>query len=246
MASPLRRALVTGGNAGIGLRVVRLLAESGRFSSVLMGSRDAGRGESAVRELGHARVRAVQLDVCDAASVERAAADAGELDLLVNNAGVFPWGEWNEAAARLTLATNYTGLKRCARAFRLAPGGRVCNVSSLMGVTALDGVPAALRARLSAEDLAEEELDAAAAELVLRAPTSTDAYGRSKACVNALTARFLGPNDNCVTPGFCQTSMTEGKGAPLTADEGARRVVHAALEGEPRTFYSECKPHPWH
>jgi NAD(P)-dependent dehydrogenase (short-subunit alcohol dehydrogenase family) len=61
---------------------------------VLLGSRDAAKGERAARELVHdgQTVRSCQLDVSDLLSIERArarvAADLGRLDVLVNNAAI--------------------------------------------------------------------------------------------------------------------------------------------------------------
>jgi NAD(P)-dependent dehydrogenase (short-subunit alcohol dehydrogenase family) len=85
-------ALITGANRGVGLEVRRQLARQGY--SVLLGSRDAAKGERAARELVQdgQTVRSCQLDVTDLPSSERAraraAADFGRLDVLVNNAAI--------------------------------------------------------------------------------------------------------------------------------------------------------------
>ncbi|PYO81172.1 MAG: hypothetical protein DMD65_13375 [Gemmatimonadetes bacterium] len=65
-------ALVTGANRGIGLEVCRQLA--GRGYDVVLGSRDAAKGERAAADLARngGTVRACQLDVTDAKSIERA------------------------------------------------------------------------------------------------------------------------------------------------------------------------------
>ena len=82
-------ALVTGANQGIGLQIAKDLV--GHDFTVLVGSRDLGRGETAVKEIGPGAV-AVQLDVTDHASVAAAAAriqgEFGRLDVLVNNAAI--------------------------------------------------------------------------------------------------------------------------------------------------------------
>ena len=84
-----RIALVTGGNQGVGLQVVKELVADG--VTVLLGSRDLGRGEAAAQQIG-AGATAIQLDVNDAASIKAAAdrirSDYGRLDLLVNNAAI--------------------------------------------------------------------------------------------------------------------------------------------------------------
>ncbi len=78
-------ALVTGANKGIGKEIARQLAGAGL--TVYVGSRDAARGERAVKEIGGG-ARLLVLDVTDAASIADAAHRAGPLDILVNNAGI--------------------------------------------------------------------------------------------------------------------------------------------------------------
>ena len=92
MTADGRVALVSGANRGIGREVARQLAERGL--TVMVGARDRSKAEEAAAAIGEAggRAHAVQLDVADDASVERAAGEvrdrAGRLDVLVNNAGV--------------------------------------------------------------------------------------------------------------------------------------------------------------
>jgi NAD(P)-dependent dehydrogenase (short-subunit alcohol dehydrogenase family) len=78
-------ALVTGANKGIGFHIARQLAEAGL--TVYVGSRDAERGRAAAEAIGE-RARLLVLDVTDAASIAAAASTVGDLDVLVNNAGV--------------------------------------------------------------------------------------------------------------------------------------------------------------
>src|SRR5688572_6672899 len=85
-------ALVTGANKGIGFETARQLARRG--FTVLLGSRDAARGEAAAKQLA-----AEDLDVCPVklevtsesdrnAVASHIAETFGRLDVLVNNAGV--------------------------------------------------------------------------------------------------------------------------------------------------------------
>jgi NAD(P)-dependent dehydrogenase (short-subunit alcohol dehydrogenase family) len=89
-------ALITGANKGIGLETARQLGKTG--VTVLVGARDAGRGETAAQTLRGEGIdaRFVPLDVTNAASLADAAhtigQDFGHLDILVNNAGVGAWG----------------------------------------------------------------------------------------------------------------------------------------------------------
>ena len=89
-----RTALVTGGKRGIDLEACRQLAESGM--NVVLAARDPQRGEQAAQELRDEGLNVTyeRLDVTDSQSVAdcvRRLADAGtEIDVLVNNAGVYP------------------------------------------------------------------------------------------------------------------------------------------------------------
>src|SRR5579872_5431509 len=77
------RALVTGGGRGIGAGIARALAGDGW--QVVVSARSRDQVEAVAEEVGG---EWVQLDVADPRSVERAVAQAGEVDLLVANAGL--------------------------------------------------------------------------------------------------------------------------------------------------------------
>jgi NAD(P)-dependent dehydrogenase (short-subunit alcohol dehydrogenase family) len=81
-------ALVTGGGRGIGAGIARALAEDGW--SIVVGARSRDQVEAVAQEIGG---RAVELDVADRASVESAVAEAGDIDLLVANAGIGGQGQ---------------------------------------------------------------------------------------------------------------------------------------------------------
>jgi 3-oxoacyl-[acyl-carrier protein] reductase len=76
-------ALVTGGGRGIGAGIARALAADGW--SVVVAARSRDQIEQVAQEIGG---RAVEVDVSNQASVEQAVAEAGDLDLLVANAGI--------------------------------------------------------------------------------------------------------------------------------------------------------------
>ena len=82
-------ALITGANKGIGLETARQLARDHGFT-VLIGARDAERGQAAVSELKNQGLDAqlLLLDPTDAASIAKAVAqveaDFGQLDVLIN------------------------------------------------------------------------------------------------------------------------------------------------------------------
>ncbi|HSP73764.1 MAG TPA: SDR family NAD(P)-dependent oxidoreductase, partial [Gaiellaceae bacterium] len=77
------KALVTGGGRGIGAGISRALADDGW--DVVVGARSREQVEAVADEIGGGWV---QMDVADRGSVGRAVVEAGELDLLVANAGV--------------------------------------------------------------------------------------------------------------------------------------------------------------
>ncbi|MEW2306449.1 SDR family oxidoreductase [Streptomyces sp. NPDC006655] len=235
-----RTALVTGANKGIGFQVARLLVAEG--FDVLVGSRDAGRGERAVAEIGDG-ARLLVLDVTDPGSVERAAAGVGHLDVLVNNAGVQPVvgppGETGVADFRRTYETNVFGVVAATNAFlpalRRSAHPRVVNVSSGTASLAWSTHPNPQFAHGS--------------------PRSA-AYRSSKAALNALTVLYAqelaadGILVNALAPGARATDLVPGLAARGgDAAEGARGAVHLALlpdDGPTGGFFSwDGSPVPW-
>jgi NAD(P)-dependent dehydrogenase (short-subunit alcohol dehydrogenase family) len=77
------RAFVTGGGRGIGAGIARALASDGW--DVVVGARSRAQVEAVAGEISG---EWVEVDVADRGSVERSVAEAGELDLLVANAGI--------------------------------------------------------------------------------------------------------------------------------------------------------------
>jgi NAD(P)-dependent dehydrogenase (short-subunit alcohol dehydrogenase family) len=84
-------ALVTGATSGIGRAVARRLAADGMY--VIVVGRDARRGAETVAEITEAggEARFVATDLENPADIERLAAEVGEIDVLVNNAGRSAW-----------------------------------------------------------------------------------------------------------------------------------------------------------
>ena len=123
--------LITGANRGIGLAFAREALARGA-KRVYAAARDP----SSVRLPG---VFAVQLDVTDPAQVARAARECGDVDVLVNNAGIAVTGGFLQDpsldATRRQFETNFFGMLRMAQAF--APvlgangGGAMLNVLSI-------------------------------------------------------------------------------------------------------------------
>ena len=107
-------ALITGGNAGIGLATARLFVAEG--AKVAITGRNRETLDAAARELGDA-VLALQADAGDAAAMERAAAQAaerfGKLDIVFANAGIggaTPLGQTELEQFEQIIRTNLTGV----------------------------------------------------------------------------------------------------------------------------------------
>lgn len=219
MDSPKKTALITGANRGIGRQTARELSARGFL--VIIAARSEDSATQAAREIAEetgGEVESLVLDVSDDASIQSAAKSYGErhqsLDVLVNNAGIFPEGESSilevdRQAFFQTLTTNTLGPLLVARFFRpylekSAEGGRIINLSSGLG---------------QLQDMGGD------------APT----YSISKTALNAVTrqlsAKLSSKNIavNSVCPGWVATDMG-GESAPRTVEQGADTVVWLASE----------------
>jgi NAD(P)-dependent dehydrogenase (short-subunit alcohol dehydrogenase family) len=111
------RAFVTGGGRGIGAGIARALAGDGW--DVVVGARSREQVEAVADEIDGAWV---EVDVADRGSVERAITEAGDLDLLVANAGISegherqPSWEIDPEAWWHVYEVNVSGVHLCCRA----------------------------------------------------------------------------------------------------------------------------------
>jgi NAD(P)-dependent dehydrogenase (short-subunit alcohol dehydrogenase family) len=129
-------ALVTGATAGIGRAVAFQLAALG--ADVIVHGRDAARGAATVEEITAAggRARFVAADLAVAADVRRLAAEAGPVDVLVNNAGIYAFGptaDTDDAAFDAHIAVNVRAPYLLVGA--LAPGMATRGHGSIVNVT---------------------------------------------------------------------------------------------------------------
>jgi NAD(P)-dependent dehydrogenase (short-subunit alcohol dehydrogenase family) len=116
-----RKAVVTGGNQGLGKAFAAALAEAG--ADVMIVARDTGRNAAAARDLNSQGLEVSALDAdltrdADAA-MDAAAGQLGGLDILVNNAGVCYHGESWQVTDREwddVFDLNVRALWRCSRA----------------------------------------------------------------------------------------------------------------------------------
>jgi NAD(P)-dependent dehydrogenase (short-subunit alcohol dehydrogenase family) len=130
-----KTAIVTGGNAGIGLETTKVLAAAG--ATVIVPARDLGKAKKNLR--GIPNVELETLNLMDHASIEAFAVkflESGRpLHLLINNAGIM-WVplQRDSRGIESQLATNYLGqfqlVAKLWSALKKANGARVVNVSS--------------------------------------------------------------------------------------------------------------------
>jgi NAD(P)-dependent dehydrogenase (short-subunit alcohol dehydrogenase family) len=128
-------AIVTGGNAGIGLETTKVLASAG--ATVIVPSRDIEKAKRNLEDIPNVEIAAMDLtkpDTIDAFAQEFLASGR-PLHLLINNAGIM-WVPFKRDSRGIEsqLATNYLGqyhlVARLWPALKAADGARVVNVSS--------------------------------------------------------------------------------------------------------------------
>ena len=207
-------ALITGGTSGIGRAVANKLAKLGVH--VLVVGRNAERGEKTISEIrsagGHADFIASDLrDAASAREVARRAIELGEghVDILINNAGIYPFG--------LTHETSEESFDKVYSLNVKVPYFLVAELAPLM----------AKRGKGAIVNLSTMVADYGAAGMSV--------YGSSKAAINLLTktwAAEYGPSGvrvNAVSPG---PTRTEGTGS---FDEGLEQLASQAPAGRPAT-----------
>jgi 3-oxoacyl-[acyl-carrier protein] reductase len=179
-----RTALVTGGSRGIGQAIAAELATAG--ADVVIGYRSGG--EEAAGIANDIGCRAVQADVSNPEEAKRLVQEAGEVDVLVNNAGVTRDGllaRMSDEDWRTVLDTNLGGtFNTCRAAIRgmmKRRSGAIVNVSSIVGVHGNPG---------------QTNYSASKAGII----------GFTKALARELGSR--GVRANVVAPGYISTRLT--------------------------------------
>ncbi|MGB7157376.1 MAG: SDR family oxidoreductase [Tepidisphaeraceae bacterium] len=236
-------ALVTGANKGIGLETARQLGQRGYH--VLIGARDAGRGQAAVDKLKAEGASAefvkleVTSDVDRKAVAKHIAEKHGKLDVLVNNAAIAVDGENKTSGVpddilRQTFDANFFSVVALTQALlpsiRKSEAGRIVNMSSALGSLGLHSDP--------------------------KWPfygTNWLAYDASKTAINAFTVHLAHElkdtpiKVNAADPGWVKTDMGTDA-APLNVTQGAETPVALATlpaDGPTGGFFNRGERHPW-
>jgi NAD(P)-dependent dehydrogenase (short-subunit alcohol dehydrogenase family) len=137
-------ALVTGASAGIGLATAVALGRAGQDVYATMRKPAAAPELSAIAAAEKLPIKILPMDVDDDASVSKTVAevlaDAGRIDVLVNNAGIQGSGPVEELPLtdfRRVMETNFFGSIRCIQAvlpgMRKQRDGHIVNVSTIGG-----------------------------------------------------------------------------------------------------------------
>ncbi len=192
-----KRVLVTGGSNGIGNGIARAFREAGAEVAIT-GTREAKDYDSDIAGMAYH-----QLDLGDDAAIQALARKIGQLDVLVNNAGmvVYKRREFEAETFRKVMDVNLTAtltLSNLLKPGLAATGGSIVNIASLTSFFASAGNPA---------------------------------YGASKAGVVQLTKTLAvawakdGIRVNAIAPGWIETKMTEvSQTRPAINDEILRRT----------------------
>lgn len=245
MKQEKRVALITGANKGIGLETARQLGKQG--ITVIVGARDAAKGEAAAKQLRAEGIDVHPLTLDVTKSKDRDAAvkyidqHFGKLDILVNNAGITSeqWGRNNTSSTPLetlqkTFDTNLFAPVALTAALlpllRKSPAGRIVNVSSILGSLTLHSEPTSPIYNSKAF-----------------------AYDASKSALNAYTIhlahelRDTNIKVNSAHPGWVKTDLG-GSGATMDIDEGAKTSVDLATlpnDGPTGAYVHLGKTLPW-
>jgi 3-oxoacyl-[acyl-carrier protein] reductase len=210
-----KTALVTGGSRGIGRAIAVELARAG--ASVVVGYHSgAEEAEAVAAETGG---RALQADVSDPAEAKRLVEEAGELHVLVNNAGLTRDGlivRMSDEDWRTVLDTNLGGVfhtcRAAARGMMKRRAGSIVNVSSIVGVHGNPG---------------QTNYSASKAGII----------GFTKALARELGER--GVRANVVAPGYVRTRLTDVLGEELTGQMLANTPLGRL--GEPEDIASAVR-----
>ena len=219
-------ALVTGANRGLGRRFAQELV--GRGAKVYAAARDP-------ETIDVPGVIPIQLDITDPDSIRRAAAEAGDVNVLVNNAGVSTRATLLDGSLddiRLEMETHYFGTLQVTRAFvpviEKAGGGAILNVLSVLSWTH----PPTSGAYAAAKAAGWALTDAVRTEL---APRGIHVAALHVGYMDTDMVSYV-PADQKTDPGVVAKLALDGlfAGEPEILGDELTRTVRAGLSSPPR------------
>ena len=250
-----RVIFISGANKGLGFLVVKkLLAASSTNNNdiILLGSRDLQRGQEALKQLGSpSNVHLLQVDTSSKESIAHATDEikqkyGGQLDIIINNAGIASAATSLEKAREMLL-TNYYGVKTVNEYLipLLCNNGRIVNVASELGAWALNGASKDLQKKYTSPTLTVQQLDRLIEDYVSALESNTldkigynskmdlFNYGISKAALIILTriqARQSGSDKKVfiysVCPGYSATDINGHDPNARPAELGADSILY--------------------
>lgn len=261
----MKRVLVTGGNTGIGLALVKQLAIEDHYH-VYLGARTLEKATEAVQSILSTSPPGTTIDplIIDPGNDESVLAAASSLRSLgvtlfglVNNAGT---GFKHNSSGEEMLNVNAYGPKRVTEAFLPlldSKVGRVVMVGSGSAGSYVKQQNPEVQKLLCNVPSSWSELDAHMAvkrnDPVFMAEFNPGPYGLSKAILATYTMLLAKENPNilfsCCSPGFIKTKLTEGYGATKSPEEGTvsiRHCLNKTLNGNGYYYGSDALRSPYH
>lgn len=241
-------ALITGANSGIGRAAAVDLAKRGWQVYGSMRSLDKGEKLAAMADEAGVTVHPVVCDVTDTESVDRVVAEvtdaAGQIDVLVNNAGIGGNGVAEETPVSLyeeVMDVNVYGIVRCSQAvlpqMRERQDGCIINISSIAGVIAAIGQSPYVASKWAVEGLSEGMAQELAPHGIRVAVIEPGIVMTAIMAKNTDAPNSTGAYDAHYRRLF--NFYQKGLQTPGRPDEVAE-VIHAAATDDPPQFRYTC------
>ena len=210
-------ALITGANRGIGRALVeRLLADGARHVYATARTREQADKLTALDR----RVTGLVLDVTEPSQVAAAAAQARDVTLLVNNAGVLDFGNFidtDRARIDRNFATNFYGTLDVTRAFvpvlEANGGGTVVNLLTLVALASMPGLSVYNASKAAAWSMTQSW----------------------RATLAARNIKVIG-----VFPGAVDTDMLAGVDMPKTAAAEIAAAISAGIANDSEDIFPDA------
>jgi NAD(P)-dependent dehydrogenase (short-subunit alcohol dehydrogenase family) len=218
-----KTALVTGGNKGIGFAICQGLLENG--FEVFLAARDPEKGKAAINKLSAQSnsINFIELDVTSDRSIQNAVHQVSQttdyLDVLVNNAGIYPDSRGSEVGVNILTVSRDLLIKTMNT-----------NAFSPIGITQalLPLLEKAVQPKVINVSSGNGQLDGISANVPSYSLSKLALNGATILLADALKSRNIAVYAMC--PGWVKTDMG-GNSAPRTTQQGADTAIWLATEG---------------